>query len=215
MLLLVGEVQVLEDRRRHEVLNTVETLPSCRKPKPRTWSPDARAAGDAEHADLLIEVAQVGDLELLRLALERRQAVGAERQAVAELTGDRAAIRVAWLRKRFCPCRLVRVVATSSSARIGFGGSATVRMKSVNACISPVRQLRAAAEQAHERRVERLERQLLVERRPARSSSRCDRRASASGRHPPCRAGVCVVMGPFMGWKAQSDTRCPRPVRRR
>ena len=35
----VGEVQVLEDRRRHEVLNTVETEPSCRKPKPRTWSP--------------------------------------------------------------------------------------------------------------------------------------------------------------------------------
>jgi hypothetical protein len=38
---------------------------------------------EPEHADLLIEISLVGDLELLRLAFDRREAVGAERQAMA------------------------------------------------------------------------------------------------------------------------------------
>src|SRR5205814_2363022 len=39
---------------------------------------DRRHVGKAEPADLLIEVAEVGDLEVLRLGLEAREAVGAE-----------------------------------------------------------------------------------------------------------------------------------------
>ena len=53
---------------------------------------DRPASRDAELADLLVQVAQVGDLELLRLALDRREAVRPERQPVAERAGDRAGI---------------------------------------------------------------------------------------------------------------------------
>ena len=64
----------------------MSTLPSWRKPKPRTWSPlkplspalKKSTAGHAEHADLLVQVAQVRDLDDLRLVLEARAAVGAE-----------------------------------------------------------------------------------------------------------------------------------------
>src|SRR5207247_5135923 len=51
-----------------------------------------RARRHAEHADLLIEVPEMRDLELLRLALERREAVGADRHLVAEHTLERAAV---------------------------------------------------------------------------------------------------------------------------
>ena len=84
----------------------------------------------------------------------------------------------------------------------------------MNACISSVVELRAASEQADERRVERLERQLLVERilpvvEPVRSPRQC------IGPAPAMPRSVCVVIGPFIGWKVQSDTRCRRPVPRR
>ena len=65
---------------------SVSTLPSCRKPKPRTWSPmeavvaavEERHRRHAEHADLLVHVPEVRDLEDLGLVLEARAAVGAE-----------------------------------------------------------------------------------------------------------------------------------------
>jgi hypothetical protein len=50
-------------------------------------------AGRSEHADLLVEVPQVGDLELLGLALDARAAVGAERQVVTERALDERGVR--------------------------------------------------------------------------------------------------------------------------
>src|SRR5438876_5033070 len=51
-----------------------------------------RAGRDSERAYLLVEVPEVGDLELLRLPLERRESVGADRQLVAERALEYAAI---------------------------------------------------------------------------------------------------------------------------
>src|SRR5262249_11623285 len=133
-VLPVGRVEILEHGSRDEVEHGGHAA-VVQEPEAPHLIADGGAAGDAGHADLLVEVAEVSDLELLRLALEGREAVGAERQPVAEraVIAPRSVFRV---RNRFCPV-LCAVVATSSSERIGLGGRVTVRMKSVNACISP------------------------------------------------------------------------------
>ena len=144
---------------------TVSTLPSCKKPKPRTWSPwklmslrrrrqttprPARADGQhegvrhAEHADLLVQVAQVRDLEELRLVLERVAAVGPEEAragstpycALPVRVEDVAAVAVVervragapgrvrpsrWLKKNARPAAWAGV-SELSRLRIGFGG---------------------------------------------------------------------------------------------
>src|SRR5262249_61985951 len=86
-LLLLGGVQVLEHRRGNEVEDGRDAA-VVEHAEATHLLAERALAGDAELADLLVEVPEVGDLELLRLALERRQAVGAERQAAAERAGD-------------------------------------------------------------------------------------------------------------------------------
>ena len=94
-------VRLVEYDGRLKKRKIVSVLPSCRKPKPRTWSPWCGwfnallngSSGHPEHADLLIHVAQMRDLDDLRLVLEARIAVGSEEalrrsRGVAALAGE-------------------------------------------------------------------------------------------------------------------------------
>jgi hypothetical protein len=108
----------------------------------------------------------VRDLELLGLVLEARSPVGPEEAlrrvepvtavAIGDDVAGRAAEEVA--------ARFWLGVRELSSARTGFGGSVTSRMKSVKAFMSASGSPLVAAEQPVERDVERLKCEALVER---------------------------------------------------
>ena len=94
----------------------------------------------------------------------------------------------------------------------GSAGTSTCRMKSVNACMSAVRQRLACARAARRTRVERLERRVLVEGAvsgwalgasspPVRSPRQCIGPWLAMPRR------LCVVIGPFIGWKSVEAAR--------
>src|SRR5262245_65146328 len=66
-VLPVGRVEILEHGSRDEVEHGGHAA-VVQEPEAPHLIADGGAAGDAGHADLLVEVAEVSDLELLRLA---------------------------------------------------------------------------------------------------------------------------------------------------
>src|SRR5262249_18104495 len=155
-----------------------------------------------EHADLLVGVAKVRDLELLRLALDRRATVGGVEGggsvehvapgAILDAVRDRPEVEVV-------PRLLVRaegiVEAADRVRRIGHLQDEVCEFLHVGGADRG-----AAAEQPVERDDEAVETGVLIERIPARVAATGAIATQCIGPWFAMPRRLCVVIGPFIGW---------------